>query len=281
MTDEPKLESDAGNSEGIGVREPIFPPWTDHLVKLLGLGGAFSGAYVAILAIFGLSPYMIAIGYMPKQVVSYDHSLHAGELGIDCRYCHTTVEYAAFAAIPPTQTCMNCHDKIFKTSPKLAPVRESYASGEAVEWTKVHDLPGYVYFNHSAHVTRGVSCVSCHGRVDRMEEVFQQEPLSMGWCLDCHRAPAKNLRPVRISEVDALVAQGLLEAPPPSKSGIPANRRLLDDARVTNLGWGQDLSKSDREKIGQVLLAERGLVDGGGNPTVRFDTLTSCSTCHR
>jgi hypothetical protein len=127
--------------------------------------------------------------------VPYSHALHAGELGIDCRYCHNTVEKAAHAAIPPTQTCMNCHAKIRTESPKLEPVRSSYASGMPVEWVRVHDLPDYVYFNHSAHVTRGVGCVECHDRVDTMEVVYQARPLSMGWCLDCHRNPETRLRP--------------------------------------------------------------------------------------
>jgi hypothetical protein len=114
---------------------------------------------------------------------------------MDCRYCHNTVEEAGHAAVPPTQTCMNCHTMIWTKSAKLLPVRESWATGNPVEWTKVHDLPDFVYFNHSAHVTRGVGCVSCHGRIDQMPEVYQFAPLSMGWCLDCHRAPEANLRP--------------------------------------------------------------------------------------
>ncbi len=128
--------------------------------------------------------------------MAYSHALHAGELGIDCRYCHNTVENAAHAAIPPTETCMNCHTNIFPDSPRLIAVRESYATGMPVPWIRVHDLPDYVYFNHSAHVRRGVGCVECHGRVDKMEEVYQAETLSMGWCLDCHRDPYPRLRPV-------------------------------------------------------------------------------------
>jgi len=138
------------------------------------------------------------VGYQPKQPLPYSHAVHAGKLGIDCRYCHTTVETAAAAALPPTQTCMNCHATILADSEKLLPVRESYATGMPVEWIRVHDLPDYVYFNHSAHVRRGVGCVSCHGRVDRMEEVYQAETLSMGWCLACHRAPEQHLRPVEL-----------------------------------------------------------------------------------
>jgi hypothetical protein len=133
---------------------------------------------------------------MPEQPVPYSHALHVGQLGMDCRYCHTTVETAAFAALPPTQTCMNCHLQIRAESPKLLAVRESHASGLPVRWVKVHDLPDYVYFDHSAHVARGVGCVECHGRVDRMEVVSQVEPMSMAWCLDCHRDPDRHLRPV-------------------------------------------------------------------------------------
>jgi hypothetical protein len=115
---------------------------------------------------------------------------------MDCRYCHNTVEKAARAAVPPTQTCMNCHASVRKQSEKLLPVRHSYATGMPVPWVRVHDLPDYVYFNHSAHVARGIGCVSCHGRIDKMDVVFQAQPLTMGWCLDCHRNPEKFVRPV-------------------------------------------------------------------------------------
>ena len=152
-------------------------------------------AYFAALIYFGASPRTTDVGYAPRQPVPYSHALHAGDLGIDCRYCHSTVEVAARAAVPPTQTCMNCHSRIRAQSAKLIPVRESYATGMPIEWVRVHDLPDYAYFNHSAHVRRGVGCVSCHGRVDKMEVISQVEPLSMGWCLDCHRNPEKHLRP--------------------------------------------------------------------------------------
>jgi hypothetical protein len=147
------------------------------------------------VAYYGGSPETWRVGYSPPQPVPFSHALHAGQLGMDCRYCHTTVESAAFAAIPPAATCMNCHKQIAPESRKLLPIREAYATGAAVPWIKVHDLPDYVYFNHSAHVTRGVSCVSCHGRVDQMEQVTEVKPLSMGWCLDCHRHPDAHLRP--------------------------------------------------------------------------------------
>ena len=135
------------------------------------------------------------IGYEPKQPVAYSHALHVGKLGMDCRYCHNTVEISSQASIPPTQTCMNCHGTIRTQSDKLLPIRESYATGMPVEWIRVHDLPDFAYFNHSAHVRRGVGCVECHGRIDKMEVVSQQKPLSMAWCLDCHRNPDARLRP--------------------------------------------------------------------------------------
>jgi hypothetical protein len=161
----------------------------------------------------GGSPQATAVGYQPPQPVPYSHALHAGKLGIDCRYCHTTVEVAAHAAVPPTQTCMNCHAKIRAESPKLIPVRESYATGLPVPWVRVHDLPDYVYFNHSAHVRRGVGCVECHGRVDTMEVVTQVERLSMGWCLDCHRNPERHLRPPEVVTRMDWVAPEAPEAP--------------------------------------------------------------------
>ncbi|MCU0305540.1 MAG: cytochrome c family protein [Thermoanaerobaculales bacterium] len=164
-------------------------------IAVAALGGL---VYASLLVFLGFSPEATDVGYMPTQPVPYSHALHVGQLGLDCRYCHTGVESAAHASIPPTQTCMNCHAKVRAESEKLIPVRESNATGMPVPWIRVHDLPDYVYFDHSAHVRRGVGCVSCHGRVDTMEVVYQAEPLSMGWCLDCHRNPERHLRPVEM-----------------------------------------------------------------------------------
>lgn len=172
----------------------VFPRWSNRLLPTLGLAAVVVPLYVVLLVAYGFSPKTTDVGYMPKQPVAYSHELHAGKLGIDCRYCHNTVEYTAKALIPPTQTCMNCHTQIHKDSPKLAALRESFQTGMPVTWTRVHNLPDYAYFNHSAHVTRGVSCVECHGRIDREEVVYQHEPLSMGWCLECHRNPDIHLR---------------------------------------------------------------------------------------
>jgi hypothetical protein len=173
----------------------IFPRWANKTKHIVGVALAGAPVYLTALVWYGFSPKTTDVGYMPNQPVPYSHALHAGELGIDCRYCHNTVEKTGMAAIPANATCMNCHKMIHTKSPKLLLVRESAATNKSIEWLKVHDLPDYVYFNHSAHVTRGVGCVSCHGRIDQMEVVYQKETLSMGWCLDCHRAPEQNLRP--------------------------------------------------------------------------------------
>lgn len=174
----------------------IFPKWTNRLPFTLAVvSGAAVVVIIFLLWYYG-SPRYTDVGYKPAQPVPYSHKLHAGDLGVDCRYCHTNVESSPIANIPPTQTCMNCHQIILPNSENLAPVRQSWETGEPIEWVNVHMLPGYAYFNHSAHVTAGVGCESCHGNVAQMEIVEQVEPLSMGWCLDCHRNPESHLRPL-------------------------------------------------------------------------------------
>jgi len=187
-------EPEAAPASGGG--RVVFPPWLNYLLPALIIGVLGGAVYVPTVVAFGLSAESLNLGYAPRQPVDYSHALHAGELGMDCRYCHTTVEDAGFAAIPPTQTCMNCHSQIRNNSPKMERVLESYATGKPIEWIKVHDLADYAYFNHSVHVNKGVGCTTCHGRVDQMEIVYQHAPLSMGWCIDCHRQPEKYLRPV-------------------------------------------------------------------------------------
>ncbi len=180
----------------------LFPRWSNAVLPLAAVGGAIAPLYIAFLIAYAWSPKTIEVGYRPEQPVPYSHALHAGELGLDCRYCHTTVERAAKPTVPATQVCMNCHTQIQKDSVKLKPVRDSYESGLSVPWTRVYALPDYAYFDHSAHVTRGVSCVECHGRVDQMEVVQKATPMSMGWCLECHRDPVNALRPTdRITQL--------------------------------------------------------------------------------
>jgi len=174
----------------------LFPRWLNKLP----LFAAALGLFVPAAAIAGIwyygSPKFTDVGYRPIQPVPYSHKLHVGELGLDCRYCHASVEVSAVANIPPTQACMNCHQLVKRDSEVLAPVRDSAASGRPLRWIRVHKVPDYAYFTHRAHVAAGIGCVTCHGRIDTMEVVTQMQPLSMSWCLDCHRNPAPNRRPV-------------------------------------------------------------------------------------
>ena len=174
----------------------IFPRELNKLPIALGVAGGLAGALLTGVVWYYFSPKHFQVGYAPEQPIPYSHQLHVGELGLDCRYCHANVETSAEAMIPPTQTCMGCHAEVRKDSPKLAPLRESFATGKPVEWVRVHKLPDHAYFDHSVHMSAGVGCVSCHGRVDQMEVVSVVEPISMQWCLQCHRDPGPNLRPV-------------------------------------------------------------------------------------
>ena len=141
------------------------------------------------------SPWNTDARVARQQPIQFSHERHVGGNGIDCRYCHTSVEVSPFAGIPPTKTCMNCHSQIFADSPFLEPVRDSFETGRALEWTRVHDLPDFVHFDHSIHVNKGVGCTTCHGQVDRMPLMWQDQSLQMEWCLDCHRHPEQFVRP--------------------------------------------------------------------------------------
>jgi hypothetical protein len=156
---------------------------------------AFLGFLGWVVAMLYMSGYHTAQGEFVKQPIQFSHAHHVGGMGIDCRYCHTSVEESAFANIPPTKTCMNCHSQIWNTAPILEPVRASFRDDKPLEWTRVHDLPDFVYFNHSIHVNKGVGCATCHGQIDQMPLVYQNATLMMNWCLDCHRNPEKYVRP--------------------------------------------------------------------------------------
>ena len=238
----------------------VFPRWANYLlpvVVIMALGG---GLYAPTFVYMGLNPVVLNVGYQPEQPVPYSHQLHVGQLGMDCRYCHNTVDQAAFAAVPPTQTCINCHSPeengpgIRKGSTKLQAVYESYETGKPIEWVKVHDLADYSYFNHAAHVNKGVGCYSCHGRVDQMGEegVWQVHNLSMGWCIDCHRAPEKHLRP-------------------------------LD--QITSMTYHTGIGATDLQTRGDESLDEaqlrvgRELKEKYNTPNMAY--MTACSTCHR
>ncbi|MBL8910963.1 MAG: cytochrome c3 family protein [Archangium sp.] len=239
----------------------IFPRWTNQTPKLITLG-ALGGLVATVFAVYWwASPYHTDVGYAPRQPVAYSHALHAGELKMDCRYCHVTVEQGAMAGVPPTQTCMNCHAQVKKGSEKLKPIYDSWNDGNgttSVEWVRIHKLPDYAYFNHSAHMGFGVGdkraaigCETCHGRIDTMEVVRQVQPLSMSWCIECHSDPALNIRPV---------------------------------ANITTMGWSADLGWREKQKEiaasinppGSLSQAQR-YVDGH----YKTYATASCSGCHR
>jgi hypothetical protein len=174
----------------------IFHPSANTLAKVSIVGGLMVLIGLGLLsAAFIRAPYMAQVGIAPEQPVAFSHEHHVGGLGLVCRYCHTYVEDSSFATIPATEICMSCHSQVWADSPELAPVRESYESGQPIEWVRVYDLPDYVYFDHSIHVNRGVGCVTCHGRVDQMPLTRKETTLYMEWCLECHRDRASFVRP--------------------------------------------------------------------------------------
>ena len=174
----------------------IFHPSTNTLSKVSIFGAVFFvlGLMFVVNGI-NRSPYMTQTGVAREQPVPFSHKHHVSGIGIDCRYCHTTVETSSFAGIPATETCMSCHSQIWADSPMLEPVRASFRTGQSLEWTRVHDLPGFVYFNHGIHVSKGVGCATCHGRVDQMPLMWKENTLHMEWCLNCHRNPEQYVRP--------------------------------------------------------------------------------------
>ena len=214
------------------------------------------GAIFVVAALFWLanefqrSPYVTYAKVARPQAVPFSHQHHVAGLGIDCRYCHTSVEVSNFAGIPPTTTCMNCHRQIWTNAQLLEPVRESFRNGKSLVWTRVNDLPDFVYFNHSIHVNKGVGCNTCHGPVDRMPLMFNYASLQMEWCLECHRAPEKHLRPR-----DQVFNMEYKE--PSSTSPVTVDGKDYTD----QLSLGADLVK--KYKL-------RTVAD-----------ITSCSTCHR
>ena len=175
----------------------LFPKAANQIAKA-SLALAAGGAVLALVLVMVVIPRSSMVTRQDEervQPVPFYHLHHVGGMGIDCRYCHTAVEQSASAGIPPTKTCMNCHSQIFKDSPTLEPVRASFRNDTSIPWVRVHDLPDFVYFNHSVHVNKGVGCTTCHGPIDKMSFVWQQNSLLMEWCLDCHRAPERYLRP--------------------------------------------------------------------------------------
>ena len=246
----------------------IFPKSINPLARAILIGLPMLGGLVGVtLATFFRSGYATGVGEVVPQPVAFSHAHHVGQLGIDCRYCHTTVEVSGFANIPPTKTCMNCHQQMWVGSGMLAPVRESWETNRPVEWNRVNNLPHYAFFNHSIHVAKGVGCATCHGRLDEMNLTYQSQTLLMEWCIDCHRAPEKNLRPK--SEVFSMTwtpaAGGKWK---PEDFGFFG--RMPDGSEHPLIG--QDRPKTQAE-LGKLLKEEYHVRDQG--------TLTGCSMCHR
>jgi hypothetical protein len=177
----------------------IFPKWSNTAAKVLPAVLLAVLCFVVFAIWYWFSPLNTDVGFRPPQPIPFSHKLHVSDLGVDCMYCHSMVDKSSYAGVPSTQTCMICHEnQANKNSYFLAPLMESAKGGAAgmrIPWMRVHKLADYAYFDHSAHISAGVGCVSCHGRVDQMQVVRQEKPLSMGWCLDCHRNPAEHLRP--------------------------------------------------------------------------------------
>lgn len=205
----------------------IFHPSTNTISKVTIFGGVFLAIVLALfLAAFNRSSYVTEVGVARAQPVPFSHKHHVGDEGIDCRYCHTSVEGSSFAGIPSTKICMNCHSQIWSESPALEPVRESFRTGQSIEWTRVHNLPRFVYFDHSIHVKKGVGCTTCHGPVDRMPLMWSENSLYMEWCLECHREPERFVRPRQF--VFSVSWQ-----PPPDQ--VKLGRQLMEEYKIERL----------------------------------------------
>ena len=199
----------------------IFPRSSNWIpLKLIVIVAVLGGAVSSGMWYY-FTPKYTRVGYQPAQPVPFSHKIHAGQLGMDCRYCHSFVDVAAHSNIPTTQVCMNCHTQVQAANPKLAAVRESWQTGKPIPWVQIHKTPDYVYFNHSAHVNRGVSCVECHGHIEEMEVVEHAKPLSMDFCLTCHRNPENALRP--LSQITNLKYQA---EPKGDESPAEAQKRI-------------------------------------------------------
>jgi len=238
----------------------IFHRSTNTLAKVSIFGAVFFIALFAwIFSTLLRSSYATGQGIVLKQPVPFSHDHHVAGLGIDCRYCHTAVEVSNSAGMPSTETCMNCHRQIWTNADLLEPVRSSFANNTPIVWQRVHDLPDFVYFNHSVHVAKGIGCASCHGQVDRMPLMFQQATLQMEWCLACHRDPGKNVRPRE--EVFNL------DWEPTDPASYKRYMQPLP-AAASDPEWKP--SKADVQALQAKLVKE-----------YKIQSLTSCSTCHR
>jgi predicted phosphoadenosine phosphosulfate sulfurtransferase len=211
----------------------IFPPSINILVIKAGVALGVVGLTVVAGVWYYATPQYSRVGYEPKQPVAFQHKIHVGQLGLDCRYCHSQVEVSGHSNIPTTQTCMNCHSQIQTKNPRLQPVRDSWETGVPIPWVRIHHVPDYAYFNHSAHVNRGVSCVSCHGKVNEMSVVYEDKSLSMAWCLTCHRSPESFVRPIAADKAgEQSPIYNLDWTPPANTDQTTLGTKLVHDWKI-------------------------------------------------
>jgi hypothetical protein len=214
----------------------FFPKWTNNLPRNIIIGALLTGTAVTAGVTYYFTPKYTRVGYEPIQPVAFSHNIHATQLGLDCRYCHNGVEKSWYSNIPATSVCLNCHNQVLKDDDRLALVRESAASGKPIPWVQIHKLPDFAYFNHAVHVNRGVSCVECHGQINHMDEVYHAKPLSMSFCLDCHRDPARHVRPLdKITDLDWKAAD--------EDTQLANGRKFIHDWKIQSL---QDCSACHR-----------------------------------
>jgi formate-dependent nitrite reductase cytochrome c552 subunit len=273
----------------------IFPRWTNRLPGQIIFGLLLIGGVVTAGLNYYFTPKYTRVGYQPTQPVPFSHSIHVKQLGLDCRYCHDGVEKSWYSNVPAADTCMNCHSAVRADDPKLEPVRASYKdANKPVEWVQIHKLPDYVYFSHSVHVNRGVSCVECHGRVDEMDEVRHEKHFSMTFCLDCHRDLSdsrdylaqgdsiikeleKEITKINNNdEFDDKEKKGIIEAKTAKakkdagvhfdRSQDLANKRLRPLDKITNLAYDRSEDKDNKANFVKEW---------------HVKTSENCSACHR
>jgi hypothetical protein len=258
----------------------IFPKGVNPLARLLVIGLPMMFGVTGVgLAAFYRSSYATGVDETPPQPVAFSHMHHVGQLGIHCLYCHTSVEDSGFANVPPSKTCMNCHQQMWTSADLLEPVRKSYREDKPIVWNRVHNVPHYAYFNHSIHVAKGVGCQSCHGQIDQMNLTTQNKTLLMEWCISCHRNPQENLRPK--SEVFSMTwAPGSLvdnKEQVWKREDLPNWGQVMEGGKLVDSKWVGELVGKPRPKtqaeLGPVLKEVYGVRDAV--------TLTGCSMCHR
>ena len=245
------------------------------------IGGLLTATAVTAGVWYYLTPKYSRVGYQPIQPVAFSHAMHVDQLGFDCRYCHNGVEKSWYSNIPASSTCMNCHSQVLKDDPRLALVRESAETGQPIPWVQIHRVPDFVYFNHSVHVNRGISCVECHGQINQMDEVYQVQPLSMTFCLDCHRNPAAKLRPLdKITDLNwkwsdnptrqrRAATQERPEADAGLARAVAAKLLRLPPMKATTLHVACQSAVPPAARRGAALLAEPGRAGGhAGVPAV-------------